>query len=96
MRYKILLIVFVIIFVIVGFSYFHKDYYSSTDENNNDEIEGYSENSNLLEGNTSIKKIQGNTIYLDSVKKNDVLKIDLQLDFDEYCLLEVTYYENKK
>lgn len=53
-------------------------------------------NSNLLEGNTSIKKIQGNTIYLDSVKKNDVLKIDLQLDFDEYCLLEVTYYENKK
>ena len=56
MRYKILLIVFVIIFVIVGFSYFHKDYYSSTDENNNDEIEGYSENSNLLEENSKISE----------------------------------------
>ena len=53
-------------------------------------------NSKILEGNTAIKKINGNVIYLDSVKKNDTLKIDLQLDFDEYCLLEVTYYENKK
>lgn len=53
-------------------------------------------NSNILEGNTTIKNISGNTIYLDSVKKNDILKIVLQIDFDEYCLLEVTYYENKK
>lgn len=43
-----------------------------------------------------LKKITGNTIYLNYMNKGDRVKIEVTVDFDSYCMMEVDYYANKK
>jgi hypothetical protein len=47
-------------------------------------------------GKAIVKKITDNRIYLENVCKSDLIKIDLKLDFNQYCLMEANYYESKK
>lgn len=41
-----------------------------------------------------IDDITKNTIYLHSIKKNRPFMLDIDIDYDEYCVLEVALYEN--
>lgn len=45
---------------------------------------------------TCIERITGNTIYLNYMNKGDRVKIEVIVDFDSYCMMEVDYYANKK
>lgn len=44
----------------------------------------------------SIVKIEGNSIYLNDVKKDEKLIIVFSVDFYGYCMMEVNYNESKK
>ncbi len=43
-----------------------------------------------------IDGISGNTIFLSNLESGENLKIDVNVDFDRYCMMEVDYYANKK
>ena len=45
---------------------------------------------------TSIESYDKNKLYLKNMKKGQLLKMEVQVDFDGYCMMEVDYYENKK
>lgn len=45
---------------------------------------------------TIVTKIEENTIYLEKMSKGEAMKIELKVDFDSYCMMEVDYYANKK
>lgn len=45
---------------------------------------------------TVIKSCNGNIIYLNNMIKGQILKLEIQVDFDNYCMMEVDYYANKK
>ena len=45
---------------------------------------------------TKIDKTIGNQIYLNDLVKGDSLKLEVTVDFDSYCMMEVDYYANKK
>lgn len=45
---------------------------------------------------TTIEKIVGNTIYINNVQKGDNISLEIKVDFDSYCMMEVDYYANKK
>lgn len=45
---------------------------------------------------TGIDKVIGNQIYLSNLIKGDSLKLEVTVDFDSYCMMEVDYYANKK
>lgn len=45
---------------------------------------------------TTIAQTIGNTIYLNNLLKGDQIKIEVEVDFDSYCMMEVEYYANKK
>lgn len=45
---------------------------------------------------TTIDKINGNSIYLKNITKGERLKIEVQVDFDKHCMMEVDYYANKR
>ena len=45
---------------------------------------------------TQIDKTMGNQIYLVDLVKGDNLKLEVTVDFDSYCMMEVDYYANKK
>jgi hypothetical protein len=47
-------------------------------------------------GKASVKGIKENKIYLENILENDLVTIDLKLDFNQYCLMEANYYEGKK
>lgn len=44
----------------------------------------------------NIQKISGHVIYLENLKKGTSVKVELQVDFDNYCMMEVDYFANKK
>lgn len=46
--------------------------------------------------NAAIDNTIDNKIYLSNLKKGEVLKIEIIVDFDSYCMMEVDYYANKK
>ena len=45
---------------------------------------------------TSVAGIVGNSIMLDDMKKGESISIELKVDFEGYCMMEVDYYANKK
>ena len=45
---------------------------------------------------TEIDKMIDNQIYLKDLVKGDNLKLEVTVDFDSYCMMEVDYYANKK
>lgn len=45
---------------------------------------------------TTIERTIGNKIYLNDLVKGDQIKIEVKVDFDSYCMMEVEYYANKK
>lgn len=44
----------------------------------------------------SIESINNNSISLKNLKKGEHLRIEVQVDFDSTCMMEVEYYANKK
>lgn len=48
------------------------------------------------EASTSIVSWDENILYLKNMKKGQVLKLEVQVDFEGYCMMEVDYYANKK
>lgn len=45
---------------------------------------------------TTVTKISGNEVYLEDLKKGQQLVLDLEVDFDDYCMMEADYYASKK
>ena len=45
---------------------------------------------------TTISKVEGNSLYLGNLIAGDHLSLEVSVDYDCYCMLEVQYYENKK
>lgn len=45
---------------------------------------------------TKITKIADNSIYVENLKKGEPVKIELTVDFDNYCMMEVDYFASKK
>jgi len=50
----------------------------------------------LVSGNAEILKTVGNKISLRNIKKTGPIIIDFCIDFTEYCMMEMKYYESKK
>ena len=50
----------------------------------------------LAQSGVVVSGISDNTIYLENMKKGDQIKIEIVVDFDTYCMMEVDYYANKK
>ncbi len=50
----------------------------------------------LSEGNAQIEGIKGNTIYLKNLKKGVSIKLEVNVEFEEYIMMEVKYYAAKK
>ncbi|WP_442600029.1 hypothetical protein [Neobacillus sp. D3-1R] len=49
----------------------------------------YTNDSNVL-----VEKFSSNSVYLQSLKANKSFKIDVEVDYDDYCVMEVELYEN--
>lgn len=45
---------------------------------------------------TTIDRIEKNIIYINNAKKGDNIILEVNVDFDSYCMMEVEYYANKK
>ena len=45
---------------------------------------------------TSISGRDENILYLKNMKKGQAIKLEVQVDFDGYCMMEVDYYADKK
>lgn len=45
---------------------------------------------------TSIEKVIENKIYLKNLVKGDSIKLEVKVEFDDYCMMGVDYYANKK
>lgn len=45
---------------------------------------------------TTIEKIVGNTVYINDIQKGENINLEIKVDFDSYCMMEVDYYANKK
>ena len=45
--------------------------------------------------NTVLDKYKKNTVYLKNLIKGEHLKIEVKVDFDKYCMMEVDYYAKK-
>lgn len=45
---------------------------------------------------TNIERITGNQIYLSNLTKGELIKMEISVEFDSYCMMEVDYYANKK
>lgn len=45
---------------------------------------------------TSVERIMNNQIYLCNLIKGDAVKLEVIVEFDSYCMMEVDYYANKK
>lgn len=50
----------------------------------------------ISSGNAQVEDINGNVIYLKDLDKGAALKLEIQVNFDEYCMMEVDYYASKK
>ena len=53
-------------------------------------------NAKVLSGNVNITSIQDNKIFLSNLEKGENLKVEVKVEFDEYCMMEVDYYARKK
>ena len=53
---------------------------------------------NILSGPSglSITKISDDNIYLEGIQKGVPVTLEVSIDFDNYCMMEVDYYESKK
>lgn len=51
---------------------------------------------NVIEGNASVELIKENKLYLKNIQKSEAITLELNLDFNQYCLMEANYYESKK
>ena len=47
-------------------------------------------------GNGRISEVKGNTVYIDNIERGERLELSVTVDFHEYCMMEVDYYESKK
>lgn len=45
---------------------------------------------------TLVSSVDEDTIYLENLTSGESLEIQIKVDFDFYCMMEVDYYENKK
>ncbi|WP_024865627.1 hypothetical protein [Butyrivibrio sp. FCS014] len=45
---------------------------------------------------TTVASISGNSIILDNMKKGESVLMEIKVDFEGYCMMEVDYYANKK
>ncbi len=45
---------------------------------------------------TEIDRIVQNSLFLNNVVSGDMLKVEISIDFDKYCMMEVEYYANKR
>lgn len=50
----------------------------------------------VLIGNGSVTSIQDNKVFLSNLDKGESLKLEVEVEFDEYCMMEVAYYARKK
>ncbi len=50
----------------------------------------------VLSGEANIESVEGNSVYLTDMEKGKSLRVEVQVDFDKYCMMEVDYYANKK
>ena len=50
----------------------------------------------ILSGSTKIKAVQENKIFFSNLKEGENLKVEIEVDFDGYCMMEVDYYAHKK
>lgn len=50
----------------------------------------------LGSGKTSVTEIVDDTIFFEKMVKGDFVKLEVVVDFDNYCMMEVNYYEAKK
>jgi hypothetical protein len=46
------------------------------------------------DANVSVEKFSSNTVYLQSLKKNKRFILNVDIDYSDYCVLEVELYEN--
>nr|WP_263327088.1 hypothetical protein [Neobacillus sp. Marseille-Q6967] len=46
------------------------------------------------DGNVTVEKLSSNTIYLNSLKKNKSFMINVEIDYSNYCVMEVELYED--
>ena len=46
--------------------------------------------------NLSVERTKDNEVYLSGLKKGQRLNLEIKIDFDEYCMMGVDYYEDKK
>ena len=44
----------------------------------------------------NITSIQDNKLFLSNLEKGENLKVEVKVEFDEYCMMEVDYYARKK
>ncbi|WP_051656466.1 hypothetical protein [Butyrivibrio sp. AE3004] len=45
---------------------------------------------------TAVSGIIGNSVQLDDMRKGETITLELKVDFDGYCMMEVDYYANKR
>lgn len=50
----------------------------------------------LSDGAAKVESISGNKIFISNLEKGKMLKVEVDVDFDGYCMMEVDYYANKK
>ena len=43
-----------------------------------------------------VKKVQDDSVFLEGIKKGAPVEMEVRIDFDNYCMMEVDYYESKK
>lgn len=48
------------------------------------------------EDGIKVSRIEGNVVYLEGLKKATNAKLDFKVDYEEYCMMEVDYFANKK
>jgi uncharacterized protein YciU (UPF0263 family) len=46
------------------------------------------------DGNVTIEKLNSNTVYLNSLAKNKSFVLNVEIDYSNYCVMEVELYEN--
>jgi len=70
--------------------------FSVSGEQNDFELPIKSANIISSKEGTTIEKIIGNTIYISNIRKGDNISLEVKVDFDSYCMMEVDYFANKK
>lgn len=48
----------------------------------------------IVDGKTRIDEIKDNKVFLENMEQGKALKIEIKVDFNNYCMMEVGYYAN--